>query len=197
MKQVISSNYRLGILGGGQLGKMLIHAANTLDIRTWVLDPYVDCPCAEISNRFVLGDFTDEDIVYDFGDRVDLITIEIEHVDTAALKRLAEEGKIIHPAPEKLEIIQDKGLQKKFFTDNGLPTEEFWLFENRKEIRQAVREGVIRTPFVQKQRLEGYDGRGVKMVSSDYDLEEILEGGSVIERKTNIEKELSVVVAYF
>ena len=132
------SEIKLGILGGGQLGKMLLNVTSKWSINTSVLDPTVDCPASTLCNNFVLGDFKDYDTVYNFGKNLDIITIEIESVNSEALKQLAKEGKIIFPEPDKLEIIKDKGLQKKFYIENNFPTSDFQIFNNSDEIIDAV-----------------------------------------------------------
>ncbi|MCB9335854.1 MAG: 5-(carboxyamino)imidazole ribonucleotide synthase [Flavobacteriales bacterium] len=194
-EQYISSDFKLGILGGGQLGKMLTLAASNWDIKTVVLDPSKECSAAHTCNEFVLGDFNDFNTVYEFGKKVDLITIEIENVNVEALKKLKQEGKKVLPCPDKLEIIKDKGLQKEFYENNQLPTSKFQLFSSEADIVKAVENQEIQLPFVQKLRKEGYDGRGVKVVENTNDLKDLLKGASLIEEKVTLKKELSVIVA--
>ena len=194
-KHIISSDFKLGILGGGQLGKMFIQSISNWDINTVVLDPSANCSSAAICTKFVQGDFNDFDTVYDFGKNLDLITIEIENVNVDALKKLQEEGKEIYPTPEILEIIKDKGLQKEFYSNNQLPTSTFKLFNSEQDIIDAVEKEEIKIPFVQKLRKEGYDGKGVKVISCKEDLKDLLHGKSLVEEKVKIKKELSVIVA--
>lgn len=194
-EQYISSDFKLGILGGGQLGKMLTLAASNWDVKTVVLDPSAECSAAHTCNEFIQGDFNDFDTVYEFGKKVDLITIEIENVNVEALKKLKQEGKKVLPCPDKLEIIKDKGLQKEFYAKNQLPTSKFQLFSSESDILKAVESKEIQLPFVQKLRKEGYDGRGVKVVETANDLNDLLKGASLIEEKVTLKKELSVIVA--
>ena len=131
---MLKSNYKLGILGGGQLGKMLIQAASKWNLQTYVLDPDINCSSASLCTSFEQGSFKDFDTVYNFGKKVDLITFEIEHVNTKALKKLENEGKLVYPQPFALDIIKDKGLQKEFYKEHGIPTSKFQLFSSKKEI---------------------------------------------------------------
>lgn len=195
MVQKISSDFKLGIIGGGQLGKMLIQEASKWDITTYVLDPDENCSAATLCTKYVKGSFKNFDDVYQFAQEVDVVTFEIEHVNIEALKKLSAEGKIVHPTPKALSIIQDKGLQKEFYAANKFPTAPFQLFENKPEIIQAISEQKITYPFVQKSRKEGYDGRGVVVIKSASDNDKIFDVPSVIEDAIAIEKELAVIVA--
>ncbi len=187
---------KLGILGGGQLGKMLTLAAHNWDLPTWVLDASKDFPAGPVCSHFIEGSFKDFDQVYRFGKQVDVLTIEIEHVNTEALLRLEAEGLKIHPSPSTLNIIKDKGLQKEFYRENDLPTSDFVLFEDEKAIRKALDIGDLKFPFVQKSRTAGYDGRGVAVIHSAAELEErLLPGAAVVEELVDIEKEIAVIVA--
>ncbi|HFC00251.1 MAG TPA: ATP-grasp domain-containing protein, partial [Phaeodactylibacter sp.] len=187
---MISSNYKIGILGGGQLGKMLALAAQNWDVQTWILDTSKDFPAGNACTHFVEGDFRNYDDVIRFGKNMDVITVEIETVNTDALLQLQADGKKIHPRPEALNLIKDKGLQKQFYVDNNLPTSSF---EVLKEVLPL--QAVTPLPFVQKARTGGYDGRGVAIIRSEADLEKILPVPSIIEPLVNIQKELGVVVA--
>jgi 5-(carboxyamino)imidazole ribonucleotide synthase len=191
----IQWNRRLGILGGGQLGKMLALAGAPMHLDILAMDKDSSFPAAPYVKKFVQGDFNDYDDVLDFGRQVDVLTIEIEHVNTAALVRLREEGVVVHPDPDKLAIIQDKGLQKQFYLNNGLPAVPFRLYDNSSAIREAVAEGRQELPFVQKTRTAGYDGRGVAIIREETDLDHLLMGPSVVEPLMPIEKEISVIVA--
>lgn len=195
MNQVITSTYKLGILGGGQLGKMLTLAASNWDVNTFVLDPNVECSAATTCSSYIQGDFTSYDDVYNFGKNMDLITIEIENVNIEALQKLKSEGKTVYPDPEILKIIKDKGLQKIFYKEHNIPSSAFELFDDAAAIKLAVEEGRLNIPFVQKSRSEGYDGKGVKVVSKTEDLNDLLPGPSLAEEKVKIDKELSVIVA--
>ncbi len=186
---------RLGILGGGQLAKMLIQASSRWSIHTSVLDPSEDCPAACLCNTFVRGNFRDYNEVYSFGSKVNLLTIEIEQVNADALMQLEKEGKKVFPQPAHINTIQDKGLQKMFFKKNNLPTSRFWLFEDKNEIRKAADSGIIQFPFVQKLRTTGYDGRGVAIIRNLNDLSLLPDGKYLVEECIAIEKELSVIAS--
>ena len=195
MKHMDFTKVRLGILGGGQLGKMLVSAASQWQIKTYILDPNLDGPASEICSRFVLGDFTDYESVYDFGQRVDMLTIEIENVNVEALEDLQKEGKMVYPDPKVIKIIQDKGLQKQFFKEHGIPTTGFEIFKNKKEVLEAVRSGRLKSPFVQKLRTSGYDGRGVLVFDSNSNTSELLEDECIVEDFSDLKKEIAVIVA--
>ena len=186
---------KLGILGGGQLGKMLCLVASNWNLSTYVLDPSLDCPTVSVCTEFSHGDFRNYEDVYAFGKNVDILTIEIEHVNLQALFRLQEEGIIIRPGPHALELIQDKAKQKEFYVSKGLPTADFAVFPDKESIGAAVGSGEIKIPFVQKLSKTGYDGRGVYVVREEGQLEDLLEGESVIEDLVDVEKEISVIVS--
>ncbi|MGM0444560.1 MAG: 5-(carboxyamino)imidazole ribonucleotide synthase [Fibrobacterota bacterium] len=195
MEEFVTSDFKIGIISGGQLGKMLIQEASKWDIITYVLDKNKECPAARIASHYVQGSNLDFDAVYRFGKMVDLLTFEIENVNIAALKKLKEEGLRIAPDPDILELIQDKGLQKEFYGNNGIPTSSFSLYDCEDAVRAAVDTGEIAFPFVQKLRTGGYDGRGVAVIDSPKDLPRLLPGASVIEEKVEIQKEISVIAA--
>lgn len=186
---------KLGILGGGQLGKMVALAAGDWHFPIHFLDKKSDFPAGRFAAYFTEGDFKNYDDVYNFGKEMDVITIEIEHVNTEALLQLQKEGKTIHPAPEKLEIIKDKGKQKLFYFAEKLPTSPFSLLDGKDEVIAEINSGKLTFPFVQKTRGEGYDGKGVAVIRSENDIEKLLPGGCLIEELVDIEKELAVVVA--
>ncbi len=181
---------RIGILGGGQLGRMLIQKGLDWNIPFSVLDPDPHAPCSELA-LFTAGKLTDHDNVLEFGKPCDIITIEIENVNTRALKELEQMGKQVFPQPEVIELIQDKRTQKKFFQDHGIPTADFVL--------TAGREDVIRyvdfLPAVNKLGREGYDGRGVQILRSPADLPKAFEAPGLLEKLVDVEKEISVIVA--
>jgi len=195
MQAVESKDLSIGILGGGQLGKMLIEAANDWNIRCHVLDPDPEASCARMAWEFQCGSFKDYQTVYAFGKNLDRITIEIEHVNTEALLQLEREGKRIFPQPGVLQVIQDKGKQKAFFEDNGLPTSNFQIIDSKEELIELLEEDKLSYPFVQKSCTAGYDGKGVAIIRSKTDGHLLLDGPSVIEDLVNIDKELSVIVA--
>jgi len=195
MQQFATSNFKLGIIAGGQLGKMLALAASNWDIKTYVLDNDPDCPASSCATLFVKGSHTNYDDVYNFGKMVDMITYEIESVNVEALARLSQEGVVIAPDPESLRVIQDKGLQKQFFANHGIPTAGFELYHCKQEILNAIEKGEVKFPFVQKLRKGGYDGRGVAVIKSMSDLNLLLEGPSVVEDMVVINREVAVIVA--
>lgn len=189
------SKLKLGILGGGQLGKMLVAKTNQWGLNTFILDPDENCSTASQCTTFIKGDFKHYDDVYAFGKQVDILTVEIENVNTEALIQLQKEGKTVYPEPQILQIIQDKGLQKEFYTKHQLATSDYILFENKSEILKAIQENKIQFPFVQKLRKAGYDGKGVAVIKNEKEIENLLDGASVIEDLVAIKKEISVIVA--
>jgi 5-(carboxyamino)imidazole ribonucleotide synthase len=195
MERVVTSSLKLGIIAGGQLGKMLIQEASKWDVLTYVLDKDEDCPAGKIATHYVKGSNLDHESVYEFGKLVDVLTFEIENVDIPALKRLKSEGHRIAPDPDVLELVQDKGLQKEFYTKNGIPNLSYIMRESKAGIIESVERGEIDFPFVQKLRKGGYDGRGVAVVNCTGDLPKLLPGPSVIERKVEIAKEIAVIAA--
>jgi len=195
MEQLVTSDFKLGIIAGGQLGKMLVLAASNWDIKTYILDSDDHCPASTCCTGFVKGSQLNYDDVIRFGNMVDMITFEIENVNIEALKKLKAEGKKIFPDPDTLEIIQDKGLQKEFYQNNNIPSPPFLLFKNKEEILLAAETGSITFPFVQKLRRGGYDGKGVAIINSKNDLKNLLEGASIVEKLIEIQKEISVIVA--
>jgi 5-(carboxyamino)imidazole ribonucleotide synthase len=195
MERLVTSNLKLGIIAGGQLGKMLIQDASKWDIITYVLDPVENCPAGSIASHFTQGDYLDFNDVYRFGKQVDVLTYEIENINTSALHKLKQEGVKVVPDPAILEMIQDKGLQKEFYEENNFKTSSFKLYSTREDIANAVFTGELKYPFVQKLRKGGYDGRGVSVINSNQDLEMLLDGPSVIEKKVDIGKEIAVIVA--
>lgn len=187
---------KIGILGGGQLGKMLCLSAANWDLKTYILDKSKDFPAGAVSYHFTEGDFKNYEDVYRFGQKMDIITIEIEHVNTEALHQLVKEGKTVHPHPTALDTIKDKGLQKQFYADKNIPTSDFILVNDEQEIIAKIAAGEIQYPFVQKTRTAGYDGQGVAVIKDEQDLKNrLLKGASVIEDLVDIEKEISVIAA--
>ena len=191
MKTIYSDNFRLGILGGGQLGRMLIQEAVNYDIRVAVLDPAQDAPCASLCHEFVQGSFQDYASVIAFGKDKDVITVEIEHVSTDALEDLEKSGVEVYPKPSFLRMVQDKGLQKEFYEAHHIPTAPFQLIEST----NALDYSILRFPFVLKLRTGGYDGKGVQIIRSAADLEHTFNGPCLIEEMINFSKELSIIIA--
>lgn len=190
-----SSDFKLGILGGGQLGKMMLYETRKLDIHTAVLEASKDAPCKIACNEFFLGDLMDFDDVYNFGKKVDLLTIEIENVNLNALEKLEEEGLKIYPQPKALRIIQNKAKQKLFYVDNSIPTAKFHRFAYKSEIEDSVLNGGLDFPFVWKVAQFGYDGQGVKVVRKMEDLEGLPNGECIAEEMVDFKNELAVIVA--
>jgi len=195
MTHYFSSNFTLGILGGGQLGKMLLTETRKFDITTKVLDPSADAPCRIACNTFVQGALTDFDTVYRFGKEVDVLTIEIENVNVDALKKLQSEGVKVYPTPQTIELIQNKATQKQFYATHNIPTAPFHRFESLTNLQQAVTNEQITLPFVWKSARFGYDGNGVKIVRQLPDLSLLPEGECIAENLVPFAKELAVIVA--
>ncbi len=190
-----SSNFKLGILGGGQLGKMLLNDTRKFDIYTCVLDASNEAPCKIASNEFHLGDLMDFEAVYNFGKQVDVLTIEIENVNVDALEALEKEGKKVYPSSQTLKRIQNKATQKLFYLDHNLPTAPFSRFAYLSEIEDAVNNGGLAFPFVWKAAQFGYDGNGVKVVRKLSDLEGLPTGECIAENLVPFKNELAVIVA--
>ena len=189
-----STTKTLGILGGGQLGKMLLYSTRKWDIKTKVLDPSESAPCRLASDIFVQGDLTDFQTVYDFGKDVDVLTIEIEKVNVKALEKLEQEGVTVYPQPQILKTIQNKCLQKKFYLDNNIPSALFEEFDSINALKEKVHKGDLSYPFVWKSAEMGYDGYGVSIIRSNKELEDLNPGHCLIEEMVNFKKELSVIV---
>lgn len=186
-----SQHFKLGILGGGQLGRMLLQEAINLNISTSVMDPDANAPCRHLTETFIHGDFKNEDAVYDFGKTVQLLTVEIEHVNIKALLRLEAEGLLIYPQPQILQMVQDKGLQKEFYVSNGIPTASFQLIKNKSQLSTAT----FKYPAMLKLRTSGYDGKGVMKIKSIVDLKNAFDAPCVLEELIDFEREISVIVA--
>ena len=191
MKSIHSEQFKIGILGGGQLGRMTLQEAYNLNLHIDILDPSANAPCKTLANNFVQGDFKDYDTVYKFGKDKDVVSIEFEDVNSDALAQLEKEGVNVFPQANVLKIIQDKGLQKEFYQENNLPTSPFKLIDNKEEIPSAG----LNFPIFQKKRTSGYDGYGVIKISDKSDLTNAFDEPSMIEEAVDLEKELSVVIA--
>ena len=174
------------------MGKMLALAAAKMDLKLWILDRN-DCPAKSLAFGFSEGDFRKYEDVYRFGKEMDIITIEIEDVNTDALKDLQREGKLIHPDPASIELIKDKGRQKLYYKEKGIPTAGFALYETMESIIMDTSDKKLRLPFVQKVRTTGYDGRGVCVIKSDEDLTGLFPGQSVVEEVIDIKKEIAII----
>ena len=186
---------KIGIIGGGQLGKMLCQAGSKLGLDISVMDKDLSFPCAQICRDFVCGDINNYDDVLKFGLDKDVITIEIENINVAALEALEKMGKRVYPKPSTLKIIRDKGLQKKFYEESSFPSSSFTLYHDKSQIQQAIADGKLNIPFVQKLRSDGYDGKGVHVVHNITDLENLMDGATLVEDLVDINKEIAVIVA--
>lgn len=182
---------RLGMVGGGQLGRMFIQEAINFDVHVHVLDPDANAPCKHIAHSFTQGSLNDYDTLYTFGLDKDVLTVEIENVNIEALEALEKLGKKVFPQPRVLRIIKDKGIQKEFYKDHNIPTAPFQLTENLEDVKQLANQ----LPFVQKMRTGGYDGKGVQVLRTENDFEKAFETPSVIEEMIPFEKEISIIVA--
>jgi len=182
---------KVGILGGGQLGRMLLQQAANYPVETWVLENDKHCPSAHLCHHFVDGDIRDYDTVYAFGQLVDSITIEIEHVNVEALEKLEKEGKTIVPSPAALRTIKDKILQKQCYLNNQLPSPTFLITQNKNEINNLL----SFLPAVQKLAVGGYDGKGVQLLKNEEDLKNAFDEPSVLEKMVDIFKEIAITVA--
>ncbi|CEN48538.1 AIR carboxylase [Capnocytophaga canimorsus] len=189
-----SSDFTLGILGGGQLGKMLLTETRKFDIATKVMDAAADAPARFATNEFVRGDLLDYDAVYHFGKGVDVLTFEIENVNVAALEQLEREGVKVYPTPQSLNIIQNKASQKLFYEQYQIPTAPFQVFEDLNQLKQAAEKGEVTFPFVWKSARFGYDGNGVKIVRCLADLQQLPQGQCLAEMMIPFKNELAVIV---
>ena len=190
MKQWNGNNFQLGILGGGQLGRMFIQEALNYDVNVHCIDPDPTAPCKDIASTFTVGSLTDYDQVIAFGQDKNVLTVEIEHVNVAALAELEKRGVAVYPQPAVLAVIQDKGLQKQFYADNNIPTAPFRIIENKADFIANPT-----YPCALKLRKGGYDGKGVSIIRSEADHELLFDAPCVIEELIPFSKELSVIVA--
>mgnify|MGYP005994230473 CR=1 FL=1 len=181
----------LGVLGGGQLGRMLLQSAIDFNLEVNIIDPDPNAPCKDLVKNFTVGDLKDYDTVVAFGQSCDVITIEIEHVNTDALKQLQSEGKKVYPQPEVIELIKDKRIQKQFYLDHDIPTSAFILTDNKEDVLKH-RDFL---PAVNKLGKEGYDGRGVQMLRKEADLEKAFDAPGLLEKLIDFDREISVIVA--
>ncbi len=193
---IIHSDMKIGILGGGQLGLMLIQAGIDWNLAIHILDPDPAAPCGHLATRFVVGSLLDYDTVVAFGQDVDVLTIEIEKVNVDALETLERQGKRVFPQPSVIRTIQDKRLQKQFFLAHHLPTAAFVLTDNRAHLAELVQEDPDQyLPGFHKLGRDGYDGRGVQRIATIADLERGFDAPGVLERAVDFDKELAVIVA--
>lgn len=191
VERTFDQNIRLGVLGGGQLGRMLIQSAIDFNIDISILDPDKHAPCKNVASSFQVGKLTDFETVYNFGKNQDVITIEIENVNTQALKQLSREGKKVYPQPEIIELIQDKRTQKQFYQEHQIPTAEFVLVNGRKDLHEHI----SFLPAFNKLGKEGYDGRGVTRIEEVGDIDRAFDAPGLLEKNIDFKKEISVIVA--
>ena len=189
-----SSDFKLGILGGGQLGKMMLFDTRKFDIQTYVLDPSEEAPCKIACDKFFKGDLMDFETVYNFGKKVDVLTFEIELVNLAALLKLEEEGLKVYPSPKTLKLIQNKGVQKDFYRKYDIPTANYGRFNNLKSLIVDILDSKTKFPFVWKCTEFGYDGNGVKVIRQISDLDELPNVECIAEEMVPFKNELAVIV---
>lgn len=189
-----SSDFKLGILGGGQLGKMMLFDTRKFDIQTYVLDPSDEAPCKIACNHFFKGDLMDFETVYNFGKQVDVLTFEIELVNLKALEKLENEGKKVYPSPKTLKLIQNKGVQKDFYAKNNIPTSDYLRFDNLKKLVVQIIDSKLKFPFVWKCTQFGYDGTGVKIIRTIEDLDHLPDVECIAEAMIPFKNELAVIV---
>lgn len=189
-----SSDFKLGILGGGQLGKMLLADTRKFDIQTYVLDPSEEAPSRIACNKFFQGNLMDFDTVYNFGKNVDVLTFEIELVNVEALEKLESEGVKVFPSPKTLRGIQNKGKQKDFYVENNIPTAPHQRFNSIEDLKAEVTSNAVEMPFVWKSAEFGYDGNGVKVVRSVSDLDNLPNVECIAEEMVPFKNELAVIV---
>ncbi|WP_339662264.1 5-(carboxyamino)imidazole ribonucleotide synthase [Croceibacter atlanticus] len=194
MNNYFSSDFTIGILGGGQLGKMLLYETRKYDIRTHVLDPNPQAPCKISCNKFTEGSLMDYDTVYNFGKQVDVLTFEIEAVNVEALEALEKEGKTVYPSAQTLRKIQNKGVQKEFYESNGIPTAQFKRYETKQHLTEAIVRKEHSFPFVWKSCEGGYDGKGVSVIRDDEDIIPLPEVSCIAEEMIPFKNELAVIV---
>ena len=195
MTNYFSSEFTLGILGGGQLGKMLLYETRKFDVQTIVLDPSPEAPCRISCDRFFEGDLMDYQTVLDFGRKADVITFEIEGVNVEALEKLEAEGKKVYPSSGTLKKIQDKGIQKGFFEAQFIPTAAFRKYSSKMSLLEGIEKRETKLPFVWKSTTGGYDGKGVAVIKSQEALEQIEDVACITEKLIPFKNELAVIVA--
>lgn len=195
MVNFFSSEFKLGILGGGQLGKMLLYETRKFDIQTYVLDPSSEAPARLACDHFEQGDLMDFDAVMSLGRKVDVLTFEIESVNVDALEVLEKEGIRVFPSASTLKMIQNKAVQKNFYAERNIPTAAFQVFPSKAEFKSALESKTLELPFVWKSATGGYDGKGVSVIRKKEDIEEISEGQCIAEKLIPFKNELAVIVA--
>jgi len=182
---------KLGLIKGGQLGKMMLQVAPSFDVQSFVMDDDLKCPCRHLCYEFTQGDALNFDDVYAFGKKVDVLTFEYEHIHVEALKKLKAEGLSIYPDPDIIELVQHKGRQKEFYRSQGIPTADFQIVPNRLALKACT----DFFPAVQKTCKAGYDGKGIYKLKDESDIPDAFNEPSVLEKYVDFDKEISVVVA--
>ncbi|MBS4065648.1 MAG: 5-(carboxyamino)imidazole ribonucleotide synthase [Chitinophagaceae bacterium] len=182
---------KVGILGGGQLGRMLLQSAANYPVETYVMENDEQCPSAHLCHHFTKGNIKDFDAVYNFGKQVDVLTIEIEAVNVDALEKLESEGVKVIPKPSVLRIIKNKIEQKKYYQHYQIPTAEFVITETKEELKALA----SFLPAAHKLGMGGYDGRGVELLKTTADIERGFDAPSVLEKMVAVDKEISMIVA--
>ena len=195
MTHYFSSDFKLGILGGGQLGKMMLYDTRKFDIQTYVMDPNPEAPSKIACNHFETGDLMDYDRVMEFGKQVDLLTFEIESVNVKALEDLEAYGVKVYPSAATLNKIQNKSVQKEFYKANQIPTADFMTYPSLDALKKDVSEGKVNFPFVWKSSTGGYDGKGVSVIKSKKNLEALPDGDCLVEELIDFKTEIAVIVA--
>ncbi|WMN07989.1 5-(carboxyamino)imidazole ribonucleotide synthase [Marivirga arenosa] len=186
-----NTDLKVGVLGGGQLGRMLLQSAININIDLKMMDADPNAPCSNLTSDFTVGDLEDYDAVYNFGKDCDILTIEIEKVNIGAMKKLQSEGVKVYPQPEIVEMIQDKRVQKQFYVDNDIPTAPFTLTENLQDLEKLA----DKLPAVHKIGKGGYDGRGVKVIKSKEEIKSGFDAPALLEEFVPFKKELAVIVS--
>jgi len=195
MTHYFSSDFKLGILGGGQLGKMMLYDTRKFDIQTYVMDPNPEAPSKIACNHFETGDLMDYDRVMEFGKQVDVLTFEIESVNVKALEDLEASGVKVYPSAATLKKIQNKSVQKEFYKANQIPTADFMTYPSLDALKKDVSEGKVNFPFVWKSSTGGYDGKGVSVIKSKKNLEALPNGECLAEELVDFKTEIAVIVA--
>ena len=195
MANYFSTTFTLGILGGGQLGKMMLYDTRKLDIKTRVMDPNPEAPCKIAADNFEVGDLMDYNQVLQLGRKVDVLTFEIENVNVEALETLEKEGKKVYPSSATLKKIQNKGTQKQFYKTHEIPTANFQLFESKADLNEAIIRKEVKFPFVWKSLTGGYDGKGVSVIKKQEDLIPLPNVACMQEDLVDFKNELAVIVA--
>ncbi|CAA6808337.1 MAG: Phosphoribosylaminoimidazole carboxylase ATPase subunit (EC [uncultured Sulfurovum sp.] len=183
------SSLKLGIIGGGQLGKIMSQKAKKMGFHVTILDPTFNCPAAQVSDKHIMGGFHDSQKLEQLVQETDVTTFELEHVDTTVLKKLYDNGHKIHPSPYVIELIQNKYEQKKLLDERGIPVPKYKSVESDEDLAS------FGFPVIQKTKKDGYDGKGVLMLKSAEDIPNAIKSESFIEELIDIDKELAIIVA--